>query len=173
MRVRSDDISRFIVTAAHCLVPDGDNFDDVTITLGRNCSKYELGREFTSYNLGMVDIEDDSDERYEVKARENIRVTHFRFKNNMKSTQSMMTFDIALLELERPVPWENFPHIRPICLPENSALDVSSLRGTISGWGATRTLDQVVWTADHCELHRPLTDSWSLSNSLKYLENIK
>ena len=126
-----------------------------------------------SHNVGMVDIDSDHDNRFEVKARENIRVTHFRFKNMLKSKQSMMTFDIALLELERPVPWAEFPHIRPICLPENSALDVSSLKGIISGWGATRTLDQVVWTPDHCEIHRPKTDSRSLSNSLKYLENIK
>ena len=122
----------------------------------------------------MVDIENGYDNRYEVKARENIRVTHFRFKKMLKyQMSSKMTFDIALLELERPVPWEEFPHIRPICLPENSALDVSSLRGEISGWGATRTLDQVIWTADHCELHRPQTDTRSLSNSLKYLKNIK
>ena len=127
----------------------------------------------TSYNEGMVDIDNDHDNRFEVKAKRNVRVTHFRFKKRLNSKESMMTFDIALLELERPVPWEEFPHIRPICLPENSALDVSSLRGEISGWGATRTLDQVVWTADHCELHRPKTDTRSVSNSLKYLKNIK
>ena len=84
-----------------------------------------------------------------------------------------MTFDIALLELERPVPFEEYPHIRPICLPENSALDVSSLRGTMSGWGATEILDEEIWTRDHCELHRPKTDTQSVSNSLKYLENIE
>ena len=121
----------------------------------------------------MVDIDNHYDNRYEVKARRNIRVTHFRFKNMLKSKQGMMTFDIALLELERPVPWAEFPHIRPICLPENSALDVSSLRGTISGWGATRKLDQVMRKWDQCELHRPRTDIRSLSNSLKYLEDIQ
>ena len=128
----------------------------------------------SSHNVGMVDIDNDHDNRFEVKAKRNIRITHSRFKKiDPGSQQSMMTFDIALLELERPVPWEEFPHIRPICLPENSALDVSSLRGSLSGWGTTRTLDQVVWTADHCELHRPWTDTQSLSNSLKYLENIE
>ena len=122
----------------------------------------------------MVDIDNDHDNRFEVKAKRNIRITHSRFKKiDPRARQSMSTFDIALLELERPVPWEEFPHIRPICLPENSALDVSSLRGTISGWGATRTLNQVIWTPDNCELHRPETDTRSLSNSLKYLENIE
>ena len=124
--------------------------------------------------VGMVDIDDDSDQRYEVKARRNIRVTHFRFKKMlMNKSGSKMIYDIALLELERPVPWEDYPHIRPICLPENSALDVSSLRGIMSGWGATETLDQMIQTYDHCELHRPKTDIRSVSNSLKYLENIE
>ena len=85
----------------------------------------------------MVDIDNNYDNRYEVKARRNIRVTHFRFKNMLNSKQSKMTFDIALLELERPVSWAEFPHIRPICLPENSAMDVSNLKGKISGWGLT------------------------------------
>ena len=124
--------------------------------------------------VGMVDIDDDSDQRYEVKARRNIRVTHFKFKKMLMSQSgSKMIYDIALLELERAVPWEKYPHIRPICLPENSALDVSSLRGIMSGWGATETLDQVIPTYDHCELHRPETDTQSVSNSLKYLKNVE
>ena len=120
----------------------------------------------------MVDIDNNHDNRFEVKARRNIRNTHHRFKK-IKSNQMKMTFDIALLELERPVPWQEYPHIRPICLPENSALDVSSLRGTMAGWGATETLDQVMRTWEHCEMHRPKTDDRSVSNSLKYLENIE
>ena len=124
--------------------------------------------------VGMVDIDDDSDQRFEVKARENIRVTHFRFKKMlMNKSGGKMIYDIALLELERPVTWKDYPHIRPICLPENSALDVSSLRGIMSGWGATETLDQEMRTWDHCELHRPETDTLSVSNSLKYLKNIE
>ena len=122
--------------------------------------------------VGMVDIDDDFDQRYEVKARRNIRVTHFKFKEE-NTLQYQMIYDIALLELERPVPWQEYPHIRPICLPENTALDVSSLRGIMSGWGATETLDQEMRTWDHCELHRPETDIRSVSNSLKYLKNIE
>ena len=120
----------------------------------------------------MVIIDNDDDNRFEVKAKRNVRNTHHRFKK-IKSKQTMISFDIALLELERPVPFEYYPHIRPICLPENSDLDVSSLRGIMSGWGATETLDQVIPTYDHCELHRPETDTRSVSNSLKYLKNIE
>ena len=123
----------------------------------------------------MVDIDNKYDDRFEVKAMRNIRVTHFRFKRIKSQNQKMFlsTFDIALLELEKPVPFGEYPHIRPICLPENSALDVSSLRGTMSGWGATEILDEEIWTEPHCELHRPKTDTQSVSNSLKYLENIE
>ena len=121
----------------------------------------------------MVEIDNKYDDRFEVKAKRNIRVTHFRFqKLDRRSKTSKMTFDIGLLELERPVPLEDYPHIRPICLPENSDLDVSSLRGIMSGWGATETLDEEIWTRGHCELRRPKTDTQSVSNSLKYLENI-
>ena len=170
VRIKRDHIPRFVVTAAHCLVPDRGEFDLITVILGETSEYEDLT---TLYDVGMVDLNNDSDLRYEVKARENIRVTHFKFKKMLKSRTSKMTFDIALLELERPVPWEEYPHIRPICLPENSALDVSSLRGIMSGWGATETLDQVIQTYDHCELHRPKTDIRSVSNSLKYLENIE
>jgi len=120
----------------------------------------------------MVNINNDHDNRFEVKAKRNVRNTHHRFKK-IKSKQTVITFDIALLELERPVPFEEYPHIRPICLPENSALDVTSLRGIMSGWGATENLDQLISTEDHCEIHRPKTDSRSVSNSLKYLEDIE
>ena len=155
------------------MVPDRDNFDDITITLGET-SKYEAEHEvFIIFcDEGMVEIDNKYDDRFKVKAMRNIRVTHFRFKK-IKSQDMLMTFDIALLELERPVPFEEYPHIRPICLPENSALDVSSLRGIMSGWGATEILDEEIWTEPHCELHRPKTDTQSVSNSLKYLENIE
>ena len=121
----------------------------------------------------MVDIDDYTDDRLVVKAKRNVRVSHFMFENRLDQTVSKMTYDIALLELETPVCWSEYPHIRPICLPENSALDVSSLRGIMSGWGATETLDQEMRTWDHCELHRPETDTRSVSNSLKYLKNIE
>ena len=121
----------------------------------------------------MVEIDNKDDDRFEVKAKRNIRVTHYKFqKLDQKSKVSKMTFDIALLELERPVPFEEYPHIRPICLPENSAMDVSRLRGIMSGLGATEILDEEIWTRAHCELHRPKTNSQSVSNRLQYLENI-
>ena len=88
------------MTAAHCLAPSdldtNDEFDDITIT------------------LGMVDINDDLDSRLEVKAKKNVRVSHYRFAKNFVRKRSEMTHDIALLELEDPVPWGEYPHIRSV-----------------------------------------------------------
>ena len=88
------------MTAAHCLAPASldaeDEFDDITIT------------------LGMVDIDDDLDSRLEVKAKKNVRVSHYRFARRLTRTRSTMTHDIALLELEDPVPWGEYPHIRSV-----------------------------------------------------------
>ena len=86
------------MTAAHSLAPSSldtdDEFDDITIT------------------LGMVDINDDLDSRLEVKAKKNVRVSHYRFTRRLTKTRSTMSHDIALLELEKPVPWDDYPHIR-------------------------------------------------------------
>ena len=88
------------MTAAHCLAPASldaeDEFDDITIT------------------LGMVDIDDDLDDRLEVKAKKNVRVSHYRFTRRLTKTRSTMSHDIALLELEKPVPWDEYPHIRSV-----------------------------------------------------------
>ena len=86
------------MTAAHCLAPDsldaGDELDDITVT------------------LGMVDIDDDLDNRLQIKAKKNVRVSHYRFTRRLTKTRSTMSHDIALLELVEPVPWDEYPHIR-------------------------------------------------------------
>ena len=86
------------MTAAHSLAPSSldtdDEFDDITIT------------------LGMVDIDNDLDNRLQIKAKKNVRVSHYRFAKNFVRKRSEMTHDIALLELVEPVSWDNYPHIR-------------------------------------------------------------
>ena len=88
------------MTAAHCLAPDSldanDEFDDITVT------------------LGMVDIDDDLDDRLEVKAKRNVRVSHYRFAKKLTTKRSEITHDIALLELVEPVSWDKYPHIRSV-----------------------------------------------------------
>ena len=88
------------MTAAHCLhsedLEDQDEFDDITIT------------------LGMVDIDNDFDNRLQIKAKKNVRVSHYRFAKNFVRKRSEMTHDIALLELVEPVSWDDYPHIRSV-----------------------------------------------------------
>ena len=66
----------------------------------------------TSTFQGMVDIDDYTDERLEVGAKRNVRVSHFMFENELDNKASKMIYDIALLELEEPVVWTEYPHIR-------------------------------------------------------------
>ena len=60
----------------------------------------------------MVDIDDYTDDRLEVKAKRNVRVSHFMYENRLANRASKMIYDIALLELEEPVVWSEYPHIR-------------------------------------------------------------
>ena len=60
----------------------------------------------------MVDIDDRFDERLEVKAKKNVRLSHFMFENRLNRPSSKMVYDIALLELEDPVIWHQHPNIR-------------------------------------------------------------
>ena len=96
------------MTAAHCLA---HKFDNITIILGKG---FILGNGNITYTSGMVDIEDEdgSDERLVVKAKQNVRMSHFMFENRINKGHSKMVYDIALLELEDPVIWDNHPNIR-------------------------------------------------------------
>ena len=59
------------------------------------------------------------------------------------STRSTPTgearYNVALLELETPVDFDQFPHIRPVCLPdtEDLQLDLTERDGVVAGWGVT------------------------------------
>ena len=82
----------------------------------------------------MVDIDDDSDQRYEMKARRNIRVTHFRFKKMlMNKSGSKMIYDIALLELETAAVLSD--KVQLVGLPPANAGLASGTNLLVSGWG--------------------------------------
>ena len=48
--------------------------------------------------------------------------------------------DAAAIVLDKPVPWDRYPHIRPICLPPRGNIEnyVNS-SAMVSGWGITTT----------------------------------
>ena len=92
-------VSRFVVTAAHCLKQhsyDGDIedvYDDITVILGEH------------------DIQDETESRTFVSkvVRREAR-PHPRFF--IRRGQGTVKFDIGLLMLETPVDFEAYPHIR-------------------------------------------------------------
>jgi len=71
------------------------------------------------------------------------RVRHFGYTThnsyNEQKTQGVIEYDIAVLELEKPVDFTDFKHIRPICLPSDTYVNytVNDAVGTVTGWGTT------------------------------------
>jgi len=108
---------RFIVTAAHCVSQKAISF--IEATLGEHDITIREGFEFTS------------------------RVRHFGYTiHNSYSEQSrlgVIEYDIAVLELEKPVDFSIYRHIRPICLPSSTYVDYTGLNlsGIVKGWGTT------------------------------------
>ena len=119
----------------------------------------------------MANIENDEG-RFQVKAKRNIRISHFQYLNKLHLTESLMSHDIGLLELERPVPWSEYPLIRPICLPESSDYDLSNYDGILTGWGATETYRTSSNDAK-CKLVKHDTNPYSMSDILQYIAGLK
>jgi len=46
-------------------------------------------------------------------------------------------YDFSLMKLAEPIDFSSYPHIRPICLPENDDSDYSNFVSTVTGWGTT------------------------------------
>ena len=44
-------------------------------------------------------------------------------------------FDIALMRLKTEVDFMQYPHIRPVCLPENNQQTYAGKQATLTGWG--------------------------------------
>lgn len=83
--------------------------------------------------LGEHDIEDSTNRMF---PHEVFRVKEkFIHKLFNRSRIEMLTHDIALLELNRPVRYKK--HIVPICLPRSGANFAGEI-GTVTGWGDNR-----------------------------------
>ena len=46
--------------------------------------------------------------------------------------------DFALIELSERVDFSQYPHIRPVCLPDSSHIDYDGQIATVAGWGHHR-----------------------------------
>ena len=165
-----------MVTAAHCFLVKGkpqyeDYYDDITITLGRSHA-WPLSNIQSLLTSGVANIENDEG-RFQVKAKRNIRISHFQYLNKLGNKKgSLLSHDIGLLELERPVPWSAFPSIRPICLPESSNYNLSVHDGILTGWGATETDTTFIYD-EQCELVRYDTSRSSPSDILQYITGLE
>ena len=67
---------------------------------------------------------------------------HSAYENLLRiEKEGFVENDVATLELESPVDFLAYPHIRPACLPEERDVDKSfptNQFGTVVGWGYTR-----------------------------------
>ena len=116
-------MSRFVLTAAHCL--DRDHTDEIEIRLGEHNRK--------------VSYETDA---FITKAKISSFRLHPGYKNLLAiENKGYVENDIASLELETPVDFTAYPHIRPACLPGAEDIDQDYPQGqvgTVVGWGFTR-----------------------------------
>ena len=46
-------------------------------------------------------------------------------------------YDFALVKLERKIRWDEYPHIRPVCLPADASQTYEGQNATVAGWGIT------------------------------------
>ena len=78
---------------------------------------------------------------------------------------------MALLELETPVDFDQFPHIRPVCLPdtEDLQLDLTERDGVVAGWGVT----EVDYVTRDCDYTRGDVVQGSSSDVLKKIEDLR
>merc|ERR1719402_1903754 len=96
------------MTAAHCIF--GESANDINVLLGEH--DYAIEEEAVTLRLPVAEII--QDELYD------------------SGTEN---YDFALLKLASPIDFSAHPHIRPACLPENSANNYTDFSAIVSGWG--------------------------------------
>ena len=57
------------------------------------------------------------------------------FNYNACADRTAHTYDFALIKLARRIQWEEYPHIRPVCLPADASQTYESETATVAGWG--------------------------------------
>ena len=112
-----------MLTAAHCL--DHDQTTEIEVRLGEHNRKlrYETDAFITKAKISSYRL-------------------HPGYKNLLNiEDKGYVENDIASLELETPVDYTAYPHIRPACLPGEEDIDQdypNNQVGTVVGWGFTR-----------------------------------
>jgi len=102
--------SRWVITAAHCKkIIEGPSW----VLFG----DYKMPEWF-----------EDTEVRIDVSEA----IPHPEFKSPRWETP---VYDIALLKLKKDVDFMKYPHIRPVCLPENAREDYAGSEVILTGWG--------------------------------------
>ena len=57
----------------------------------------------------------------------------------MRADITTVESDFALVKLERKIQWENYPHIRPVCLPTDASETYEGRNAIVTGWGTIKT----------------------------------
>ena len=102
--------NQWILTAAHCTA--GEALGDLQVLLGVHNYNHEGAT--TTIRMDISEIVDHPD--YESRST---------------------NYDFSLLKMATPLNFDDYPHIRPVCLPENDSNDYSGFVATVTGWGTT------------------------------------
>merc|ERR1711953_1198855 len=140
---------RVVITAAHCVQ---DNILTINVTLGEHNIKLKEGFEFRT------------------RVKEFGYDVHNSYRYQPK--EGTVEYDIALLELEKPVNFQEYKHIRPICLPSERRINYTARTeiAIVTGWGATAVN---YFVNEKTGLTTGNYKKSSTSNVLKKLDDVK
>ena len=107
---------RWVLTAYHCTVDTDNKNRPIEV---KNIKVF----------LGAHNIKSKSESRsVEVSVAEVKRHPDF-------GKQWFADFDFALLKMKKYINFSKYPHISPICLPENNSNTYDKHKATVTGWG--------------------------------------
>jgi hypothetical protein len=105
--------SRYVLSAAHCLEdPRRRKPGKLIVTLGDH--DWTVSGEWPDMQIGVEQV-----------------ILHPQFRQG-----ALFNYDYAIIKLNRPIDFQRYDWIRPVCLPQGSRDYVNST-GTVSGWGVT------------------------------------
>ena len=144
--------NRWILSAAECLYGrDEVDVDDIEALLGEH--DYTTTSETKTYRMGISRI-----------------ILHPDYPS--------VDINLSLLKMNKLMNFSNYPHIRPICLPNDPSEDYTGVTATMVGWGTIldgysgplfnklRKVDVKVLTNNDCKNNFNYHPSWITSPNL-------
>ena len=119
--------SRWVLTAGHCVQ---ECEDGAWGHGGGRCRPSHPA--VLMVKLGRHDRTNKEENTLEIKVSDVFVHPHYKKVYPWKEPKQ---FDIALLKLKTDVDFMQYPHIRPVCLPENNHKTYAGMQATLTGWG--------------------------------------